>query len=229
MPFQLQEVVPWGRSFEEYRNMFDLSDQDLKGRILGCGDGPASFNAELTKKGGKVVSVDPLYRYSSGEIRTRIDQVFDTVLEETRKNAHEFVWKNIPSVENLGEVRRTAMDAFLDDYPRGQTEHRYLDISLPELPFPDQSFRTAICSHFLFLYSAHLSLEFHLQSIRELARVAREVRLFPLLELGAVASRHLNAVRATLSHEGYRVSIEPVPYEFQRGGNCMMRVREGSR
>jgi hypothetical protein len=25
------------------------------------------------------------------------------------------------------------------------------------------------------------------------------------------------------------VSIEPVPYEFQRGGNCMMRVRENSR
>ena len=63
MPFQLQEVVPWGRSFEEYRNMFDLSDQDLKGRILGCGDGPASFNAELTKKGGKVVSVDPLLAF----------------------------------------------------------------------------------------------------------------------------------------------------------------------
>ena len=91
MAFRLDEVVPWGRSFEEYRRMFALSDKDLEGRILGCADGPASFNDGLTKRGGTVVSVDPLYRFSREEIRDRSDQVFETVLEQTRKNAHEFV------------------------------------------------------------------------------------------------------------------------------------------
>ena len=33
--------------------MFDLSAADLGRRILGCGDGPASFNAELTAQGGR--------------------------------------------------------------------------------------------------------------------------------------------------------------------------------
>jgi len=28
---------------------------------------------------------------------------------------------------------------------------------------------------------------------------------------------------------GYHVSLEPVPYEFQRGGNQMMRIRRGER
>ena len=37
--FTLEQVVPWGRSFEEYRAMFALSDADLEGRVLGCGDG----------------------------------------------------------------------------------------------------------------------------------------------------------------------------------------------
>jgi hypothetical protein len=32
------KVIPWGRSFEEYRRMFALADEDLAGRILGCGD-----------------------------------------------------------------------------------------------------------------------------------------------------------------------------------------------
>lgn len=32
--FKLDQVVPWGRSFEEYRRMFALSDADLGGRIL---------------------------------------------------------------------------------------------------------------------------------------------------------------------------------------------------
>lgn len=49
MPFVLDQVVPWGRSFDEYVRMFALTDADLNRSILGCADGPAAFNAELTK------------------------------------------------------------------------------------------------------------------------------------------------------------------------------------
>ena len=49
--FTLEQVVPWGRSFDEYCRMFALSDDDLTLRILGCGDGPASFNAEANRRG----------------------------------------------------------------------------------------------------------------------------------------------------------------------------------
>ena len=204
--------------------MFSLTDSDLKERILGCADGPASFNAGLTDQGGTVVSIDPLYRFPQEGIRERIDQVFGTVLEETRKNAHEFIWTSISSVDDLGEIRREAMEAFLEDYPRGLEEGRYLDNSLPELPFNSGEFGLAVCSHYLFLYSSQLSLDFHLQSIRELCRVARKVRIFPLLELGAVPSRHLESVIDCLTREGYRVAVETVPYEFQRGGNRMMCI-----
>ena len=204
--------------------MFALTDSDLEGRILGCADGPASFNAGLTAQGGTVVSVDPLYRFSREGIRERIGQVFQTVLEETRKNAHEFMWTSITSIDHLGEIRRLAMEAFLEDYPRGLAEGRYLDCSLPDLPFQDKKFGLAVCSHYLFLYSPHLSLDFHLQSIRELCRVAREVRVFPLLELGAVPSRHLEPVMECLTREGYRVEVRTVAYEFQRGGNSMLRI-----
>ncbi len=31
MPIKLKEVIPWGRSFEEYRRMFLLSDTDTAG------------------------------------------------------------------------------------------------------------------------------------------------------------------------------------------------------
>lgn len=47
MPFALADVVPWGRTFEEYCAMFALTAADLRGRILGCGDGPAAFNEML--------------------------------------------------------------------------------------------------------------------------------------------------------------------------------------
>jgi hypothetical protein len=31
---RLSEVILWGRSFEEHRRMFALTDEDLAGRIL---------------------------------------------------------------------------------------------------------------------------------------------------------------------------------------------------
>ena len=225
MSFTLSQVVPWGRSFDEYVAMFALTKTDLSSSILGCGDGPASFNAVLTRRSGHVVSVDPLYRFSQGDIRERIRRTCDEILEQTRKNANEFIWTSIKSVEELGRLRMAAMEEFLADYPAGVTEKRYVDGELPHLPFPDGTFDLAICSHLLFLYSAQLSEDFHLESIKGLCRVAREVRIFPLLELGAVKSHHADAVSARLAADGYCVSVSTVPYEFQRGGNQMMTVR----
>jgi hypothetical protein len=99
--FTLDEVVPWGRSFDEYRRMFDLTDDELRLRIIGCGDGPASFNAVATRRGVRVISCDPIYRLETGTIRERIAATYDKILEETRRNAEEFVWDSIQSVEGL--------------------------------------------------------------------------------------------------------------------------------
>ena len=147
------------------------------------------------------------------------------MLEQARRNAHEFVWdETIPSIEALERVRMSAMHAFLDDYPQGTRERRYLEAGLPALPFGDGAFDLALCSHFLFLYSQQFDAAFHLQSMRELCRVAREVRVFPLLALGARRSPHLAAVTEALETDGFAVAVERVPYEFQRGGNEMLRV-----
>jgi hypothetical protein len=223
--FTLDNVVPWGRSFDEYRQMFALSDADLGLRTLGCADGPAGFNAGATRRGGAVVSVDPLYRWDAGEIRGRIDATRERILDEARRNAAQFVWTSIRSVEELGRVRAAAMEDFLDDYPEGKAQGRYVDGALPALPFADASFELALCSHFLFLYSQQHDAAFHCAAIGEMCRVAGEARVFPLLALGGGPSPHVDPVTADLRARGYTISIEAVPYEFQRGGNEMLRAR----
>lgn len=224
MPFHLTDVVPWGRTFDEYCAMFALTPADLGGRLLGCGDGPAAFNATATAGGASVVSADPLYQFTPGQIRYRIDATATTVVEQARLNAHEFVWTTIHSVEALIELRMSAMSAFLSDFEAGRSGGRYVCASLPELPFARDRFDLALCSHFLFLYSAQHDSDFHVRAIAELGRVAREVRIFPLLELGARPSRHLDAVAAALPACGLRAARRRVPYEFQRGGNEMLTV-----
>src|SRR5262249_54445928 len=108
--------------------------------------------------------------------------------------------------------------------PRGKSEGRYREAALPLLPFADREFDLALSSHFLFLYSAQFSLEFHVASITEMCRVAGEARIFPLLQLGGARSPHLDAVIETLARRGLRADLVEVPYEFQRGGNRMLRV-----
>jgi hypothetical protein len=187
--FTLSDVVPWGRSFDEYRRMFVLSDGDLQTTILGCADGPASFNAEATRRGVKVISCDPLYRLTKAQIEERIAVTYGEVLEQTRCNADKFVWDTIRSVDELGRVRMEAMQRFLDDYQAGLAEQRYIAAELPVLPFADGSAGLALCANFLFLYAGHLDYGFHLAAVEELCRVAREVRIFPCW-IWAAASHH---------------------------------------
>lgn len=223
--FTLSQIVPLGRSFDEYCRMFALEDIDLSRKILGCADGPASFNAEATQRGSRVVSCDPLYRFDREPIRRRIDATFPEVMEQTRRNAAQFVWNEIPSIEALEGCRRKAMDTFLADYDQGRGQGRYFEAELPTLPFADASFDLALCSHFLFLYTDQLTESFHMRAIVEMCRVATEVRVFPLVALDALPSRYIAPVSAQLQEGGFGVSVERVPYEFQRGANQMMRIR----
>ena len=225
MGFTLDKVVPWGRSYDEYVSMFGLSEGELSLRVLGCGDGPAAFNSVLTKRGGDVVSVDPIYVFDAAQIRSRIIETYETVMAQLRKNQSDYVWGTIPSVEQLGSVRMAAMEIFLADFDAGKLERRYISGELPSLPFESGQFDIALSSHFLFLYSAHLSAEFHIQALQEMLRVAREVRVFPLLTLDGSLSPHLTFVKEHLANHGFCAEIKRVPYEFQRDGNEMLVIK----
>lgn len=225
MGFTLDKVVPWGRSYDEYVSMFNLTDNDLSLRILGCGDGPAAFNAALTKRGGSVVSVDPIYVFGTEQIRSRVTETYETVIAQMYKNQDDYVWENIPSVEQLGKIRMSAMEDFFSDFSKGKQNSRYVAGELPSLPFGSEQFDIALSSHFLFLYSAHLSVAFHIQAVQEMLRVAREVRIFPLLALDGVSSPHLKSVTDYFSAKGLSVNTLHVPYEFQRGGNEMLVIK----
>lgn len=222
---ELKNVVPWGRSFEEYREIFSLTDVDLSKYILGCGDGPASFNADLSSMGGKMVSVDPTYCFSIDQFRGRITEVYDEVMPQMHINKDKYLWKSIPSVEDLGKVRLNAMEKFMIDYEIGKSENRYIEGALPELDFHDQQFELALCSHYLFLYSEQVSLQTHIESIAELCRVAQEVRIYPLTALNGDISPHLNDVTSKLTEKGKTTSLVDVSYQFQKGANQMLVVK----
>lgn len=205
--------------------MFSLSAADLAGRVLGCGDGPAGFNAEATAAGHSIVSCDPIYAFTPAEIERRVRECYDTVISQVRHLHADFVWNFFRDPEDLGRARLAAMRNFLADFPHGQAAGRYVTASLPNLPFPDDAFDLALISHFLLLYSKHFDLEFHRLALAELLRTAREVRIFPLLTLERMRSPYVEPLMHECAARGLSAEIVTVDYEFQSDGNEMLRIR----
>jgi hypothetical protein len=204
--------------------MFNLSEADLNSKILGCGDGPASFNAEMTEQGYSVVSFDPVCQFSAEQIKQRVQDTYEPVISQVKQNASRYIWKNFCDADELGQARLAAMEIFLLDYETGKRSGRYLFNSLPNLEFKDNQFELCLCSHLLFLYSDQLSLDFHIDSIYECLRISKEIRIFPLLKLNGEPSLYLDPVTQELSKKGFNVQIQTVDYEFQEGGNQMLKI-----
>jgi hypothetical protein len=220
-----ESIVPWGRSYQEYIEMFSLTKPDLDKSILGCADGPASFNYAMHKNGKNVISIDPIYQFSAKQIKERIATTYNDVINQTRQNQEKFIWTKIKKIEELGEIRMSAMKLFLSDFEKGKMEHRYIYAELPSLPFKNKQFDLTLSSHFLFMYTQNLSFEFHVRSIEEMLRVSNEVRIFPIVDLNGITSGYLNKVMEKLSIQGYQLDILKVDYEFQKGGNEMLIIK----
>lgn len=225
MAFQLDSVVPWGRNIDEYRAMFMLTDDDMKNRIAGFGDGPASFNYQATESGYDVTSFDPVYRFSKEQLEARIEEVRSVVMKQMADNRDNYVWHKIRSLEELEAVRMSAMNMFLQDYEKGLSEKRYICHELPDkVCYPDNSFDIGLSSHFLLMYTS-LGYDFHVAAISEMLRVCKQVRIFPLCDLDSKASGMIGSVIAHF-RKGYDVDIVRTDYEFQKGADRLLIINK---
>ena len=131
---------------------------------------------------------------------------------------------NIKNIDDLYATCMGAMSQFLESYNYGKNRGYFQPQSLPNLTFKDKSFDLALSSHFLFLYSEHLDYDFHLKSILEMLRVAKEVRIFPIMTLKNIRSLYVKRIMEELEKFGYRAKIIKTDYEFQKGANEMLKI-----
>lgn len=224
MAFELSTVVPWGRTLEEYRLMFALSEVDLKKSIASFGDGPASFNSEMTDLRNNVTSFDPIYQFTKEQLLNRIEDTKDIVMKQTKDNKDNFIWTTIKDLDELEKMRMGAMYNFIEDFDKGREENRYIPHELPnKTTFLDKHFDIGLSSHFLLLYP-DLGLDFHIKAIDEMFRICKEVRIFPILDLDAKESSVLKPIIDNYS-KGYEVKIEKTDYMFQKDGDKMLVIK----
>lgn len=224
MAFELSKVVPWGRTLEEYKTMFTLSAEDLKKSIASFGDGPASFNAEMTNLKNNVTSFDPIYQFTKQQLINRIQETKDIVMKQAKENKDNFIWTTIKNLHELEKIRMGAMYKFIDDFETGKEQNRYISHELPnKTNFLDKHFDIGLSSHFLLLYP-DLGLDFHIKSIDEMLRICKEVRIFPILDLDANESSVLQLI-IDYYNKNYSVKIQQTYYEFQKDGDKMLVIK----
>lgn len=222
--FELPGIVPWGRTAKEYEQFFRLADLVPGARILDCGGGPSSFASEYGALGFWTVSLDPLFAHSAQVIERSFEQTVTPMMTGLERAQHRFVWDYYRTPEVVLELRRAAVKRVLSDLGRTERATRYVAAKLPSLPFSDDAFDLALCSHLLFLYSEDLSAEFHLHSFRELLRVARELQVFPLLDMQGNPSAHAEVVVEVLKAE-FCVTSVSIDFQFQKGADRVLRIQ----
>lgn len=225
MAFKLDSVVPWGRTLEEYKLMFRLDDEDMLKTFAGFGDGPACFNYEMTERNGSVISFDPIYQFSKEDIEKRIEEVRVIVMQQMHENMDNYVWENIKSLDELENIRMSAMKKFLSDYEKGKAEGRYVFHELPNrLPYEEDHFDIGLSSHFLLMYTS-LGYDFHIAAMSEMLRVCKEIRIFPIVDLDANKTDLINNVIGFFKKD-YTVQTVKTDYEFQKGDNKLLIIRK---
>lgn len=220
----MSNLVLWGHSIKEYQDMFDLSPQQLSGRLLDYGSGPSAFNVDMCKAGLSVVSCDPLFSLDKATLSSKTKLVFEDMLEKVRQTTNTFDFSQYGTFEQFIAKRRFGMSEFLADYLLGKQQKRYLGIQDIRLPFTDFFFDLALSSHYLFSDMDNQDLSFHLNVIKELARVAKEVRIFPLIDCYGQPSSFLGPVLLNLQQNNYGVEVKSVNYSLQPQGNAMLRI-----
>ncbi len=219
----MRKLVLWGHNPEEYREMFDLSEEQMNSDILEFGCGPSAVNAIQTKAGHKVISCDPLFTLDKDTLYSKTALIFADMVEQVLLEKEHFDFSREGSFEALIKQRRKGLDTFFADYKKGKKENRYVGLTEYKLPFDDFSFDFALSSHYLFALDDQ-DIDFHINVLCELARVAKEVRVFPLIDRYGESSTMLGPVLLGLQKNNYGAEVREVPYHLQASGNAMLRI-----
>jgi SAM-dependent methyltransferase len=175
------------RSYEEYVRMFALDSVELRGKsVLDAAAGASSFAASASAMGSLVTAVDPLYRMASDEIAEYGATEIKVSTAKLEGLADRYIWDYYGNLERHQALRVQSLSRFIQDYGSREPAARYVNATLPDLPFADNTFDIALCSHFLFLYEEQFDYAFHASAVRELLRVTKpggELRLYPIVNL----------------------------------------------
>jgi hypothetical protein len=225
MSLELDNILITGRTFEEYTAFFDLDTPSLKAKkVLDCPSGASSFIAQAKEHGIEAQGSDILYRLPIDAIKKQGLKSIEKIYEDTAW-MNDFNFEFYGSIEQHRGYREEALAKFCQDY--NPNEYSYNE--LPHLNFEDNAFDLLLSSHLLFVYDDRFDYDFHKRSILEMLRVAKEVRIFPLVNFKnsrVEEEQNFSPLVYQIIEElqAYQCEIINVDFEFQPRANYMLKI-----
>ena len=223
----MRKWVLWGHHLNEYMDMFGLTSDLTRLKLLEFGCGPTAINQELTAKGGDVISCDPWFEANQEHMQQRFLKHFNQQLTRVEQYPERFDFNKYGGMNFFIEKRQQGMQTFFKDFANGYTSGRYCGLAEDKLPFASARFDLALCSNYFFADLPEQNLDFHLHWIHELCRVAGELRIYPLTDQEGQVSHLLGQVLLALQQNHYEVAIENVAFRLVPASEAVLRVRAG--
>lgn len=211
------KVAVVGRSLDDYKKMFKLSDfgheeQLAKKAILDVPGGPSSFIAELDNRyqlNPKTVAVDLCYHDDVGKVEMAIfrgmQQAFRPFYTGTIRQASEDSQERFA---NFFLKFDAVHQEFLKHYQNNKQYYQQGDIRQLNSVLNEQTFDLILSSNLLFLYG--MDETFHDKAIKSLTshlNEAGELRVTPLDTFYGKTSEYLNNIRTSLEALGFETEI----------------------
>lgn len=212
------EIAFFGRDYDTYKNMFCLSDDDIKNqRILDVAAGPSTFLGELNIKGWlhpDSKGVDLAY----GPI-AEMERSIEQGMKQAFSPFYDGSYKKWPQAQQESMERKhrdfTAIhQSFLAYYQKFPGLYIPGDVrKLPELFVNKPKFDWILSSNLLFLYSEQekeLDEAFHQDAILRMTEVLHdkgEIRLFPLDNFSAKTPAFLDHLVEELRNRHLKVEL----------------------
>lgn len=223
----MRKLVLWGHHFSEYVDMFDL-EKDMTGKkILEFACGPTAVNDELSSKGHFIQSCDPWFSQDIAAMQQRFTQHLQQQIQHMETHPERFNFDKYGGMDTFIAKRQQGFQQFFKDYLNGYRQGRYQPLRDGHLPFSNSSFDIAVCSNFLFADVPEQGLSFQLTWIKELARVANDIRIYPLTDQQGHVSELLGPILLQLQQDGFQVVIQEVPFRLVPNSKAMLKLSAG--
>lgn len=224
MEIETVSAPNWIYDFSDYQQMYDLTQTDFSKTILDFFPGISSFNAEASARGLKVISVDPVYYLSEAAMASHARTVLHHTVSQLEADPTRLQNHSADVRQKIESLWEKTENTFLKDYAAGKSEQRYQVIQFPTFPYAMGQFQLALCTDYVFHHA--LSREKVHGILKELARVAEEVRIFPLLDSNGKMPAELGPLMLYFQQKNYGIEVREVPYHTLKGGNAMLRIWE---
>jgi hypothetical protein len=223
----LGKLIVTPRPLFDYRNMFLLTDEELlAGPILDCPAGASPFAAQVRARGGRAVSVDPIYG-PRADVEARVAADLAHVHDWLTAGPVGLDWSYLGSADAMLRAFEVSADFFLADY--AEDSPHYVSAGLPKLPFEDGEFTLTLSSHLLFTYPEYVNYDEHVAFLLEMVRVtAGEVRVCPVADPAGVPYPKLQQIRTELAGHGVATELRTAKSAYSKGGDDILVCRRES-